>query len=89
VWSPVYEQNFALKNVTVQGNTVSGCLTGIWSLPSGGGSFSGCVVQGNHSSGNQKDYDIQGSGILFTPGARPGSGRRPVDSRVDIKPGTP
>jgi parallel beta-helix repeat protein len=82
VFAP-YEPNYWLKNVTVTGNTITGCQTGIWSLNSAGGTFTGCSVTGNHSSGNGRDYDIQG-GVVWTPGARPGRGKLPASIRPGL-----
>lgn len=75
VWAP-YEPGFALKDVTVMGNTIKGCDRGVWTLPSNGGNFTNCVVQGNNVAGNRVNYDITGPGVIFSPTAPRAAGAR-------------
>jgi nitrous oxidase accessory protein NosD len=85
VWSPAYEVGFSLSDISVTGNTVRNVDRGIWSLPSGGGSFANCSILGNLVSGNRMNYDITGPGITWLPGKAPGAGKV-RDSSVDTRP---
>jgi hypothetical protein len=81
-WAP-YEQSFWLKDIQVTGNTVRNCEKGITTLPSNGGAFTNVQITGNNVSGNRKDYDITGPGVIWAPGRPPAAikGGVPSDTR--------